>query len=304
MTERETTLAVAPSAEPFPQWFVQVALVMGGGIAALALGAELVGVTILARSPFAQTALTWLGVTLAAVGVLVDVTVGPGQVLAGLRARLLEADRGLKFVGITLQLGVLVLISQQFHVENVAFYHNVMVLTFSGFVIHYFLPQPSRLPFFVLLSLGCLAGVVGMANAGWIVGLGGGLVGICHLPLPFSLRLVLLLVAGAVLTGLRVGVLPSPWPAALWPLIGSFFLFRLIVYFYDLKHQKAPGGVWHTLAYFFLLPNVAFPLFPVVDYSTLWRTYYNGDEYRIYQRGIKWMGWGVLQLLLYRVIYY
>jgi hypothetical protein len=45
------------------------------------------------------------------------------------------------------------------------------------------------------------------------------------------------------------------------------FVFRLIIYMYDRKHSTGPTGVWQTLGYFFLLPNVCFPLFPVVDYK-------------------------------------
>jgi hypothetical protein len=52
-----------------------------------------------------------------------------------------------------------------------------------------------------------------------------------------------------------------------------------------------------------MLPNVCFPLFPVVDYKTFCSTYYNEDWPRVYQTGLKWMYRGVIQLLLYRVVY-
>jgi hypothetical protein len=44
-------------------------------------------------------------------------------------------------------------------------------------------------------------------------------------------------------------------------------------------------------------------LFPVVDYKTFCSTYYNEDWPRVYQTGLKWMFRGVIQLLLYRVVY-
>src|SRR2546427_248179 len=55
---------------------------------------------------------------------------------------------------------------------------------------------------------------------------------------------------------------------------------------------------------FFLLPNIAFPLFPVVDYRTFRGTYYDSEQFEIYQRGVEWMFRGITHLLLYRFIYY
>jgi len=57
------------------------------------------------------------------------------------------------------------------------------------------------------------------------------------------------------------------------------------------------------LSYFFLLPNVVFPFFPVVDYTVFRKQYYDEEEFAIYQRGIRWMMRGTLQLIAYRVVY-
>jgi hypothetical protein len=82
------------------------------------------------------------------------------------------------------------------------------------------------------------------------------------------------------------------------------FMFRLMIYLYDLKHQKTKFSFQHTLAYFFMLPNIVFPLFPVVDYSTFCRCYYDGDRHQIYQKGINLMLLGIIQLMIYRYLYY
>ena len=97
------------------------------------------------------------------------------------------------------------------------------------------------------------------------------------------------MLAGGVLACQRAGSVPSPWSEAIWPILGSMFMFRLIVYFYDLRHDKAPATPARTLAYFFMLPNACFPLFPVVDYKSFRRNYYDDDAYRIYQTGVDWM---------------
>ena len=41
----------------------------------------------------------------------------------------------------------------------------------------------------------------------------------------------------------------------------------------------------------------------MVDYKTFCSTYYNEDWPRVYQTGLKWMFRGVVQLLLYRIVY-
>ena len=92
-----------------------------------------------------------------------------------------------------------------------------------------------------------------------------------------------------------------PWSRAIWPILGSMFMFRLIVYLYDLRHDTAPFSLSRSLAYFFLLPNVCFPLFPVVDFKTFRRTYFDADAARIYQTGVDWMVRGVIHLILLSV---
>src|SRR5256885_4589424 len=128
-------------------------------------------------------------------------------------------------------------------------------------------------------------------------------IGICHLPIRFGARVATVAAAGAGLAVLRWHSQWLPDVSEMWTILGSMFMFRLIVYLYDLKHRTAPFSLWRAISYFFLLPNVCFPLFPVVNYKTFCSTYYNEDWPRIYQTGLKWMFRGVFQLLLYRVVY-
>jgi hypothetical protein len=204
---------------------------------------------------------------------------------------------------VTIQLVFLLVVLRQFQIESNAFL-RIAVLAFGGFVIHHFLPPRLRLTFFSMLSLAGIVIVLGGVTAAWLVGIGGVLIGICHLPVTFRARGILLLSVGCLLAVLRAEWLTVPWSKAVWPILGSMFMFRLIIYMYDLKHDKAPFSLPRTLAYFFMLPNVCFPLFPVVDYKTFRRNYYDTDPYKIYQTGIEWMTRGVIHLILYRYIYY
>jgi D-alanyl-lipoteichoic acid acyltransferase DltB (MBOAT superfamily) len=216
----------------------------------------------------------------------------------------LGLDAIAKFLCIAGQLGLLVILIGQFNLVSPVFCHQIAFLTFYGFVIHYFLPLEYRLPFFLLLSLSTVIFIFGFVEGGWLIGLGLMLIGLCHLPIRFSYRVVLLLLAGIGLAELRVNWIQPPWSVAIWPILGSMFMFRLIAYMYSLKHGKAPVGIWPSLSYFFLLPNAVFPLFPVVDYMTFHRTYYDSERHLIYQTGLKWILRGVVHLLLYRCVYY
>jgi D-alanyl-lipoteichoic acid acyltransferase DltB (MBOAT superfamily) len=214
-----------------------------------------------------------------------------------------DVKSAVKYGGLLLQLGALLLIVWRFRIENDAFLH-LAALTFAGFAIHYFLPLRQRLPFFVLLSLTGIAVVLGAVQGAWLAGLGLALIGIAHAPLAFSIRAALLVATGVALALPRWGRGAVPWSSAIWPILGSMFMFRMIIYLYDRRHQTAPANVWQTLGYFFLLPNVCFPLFPVVDYKKFCRNYYDDERHRIYQVGVEWIWRGLIQLVFYRFVYY
>ncbi len=180
---------------------------------------------------------------------------------------------------------------------------GVLPLLAAAFLVHAFLPWRWMTPFFLAVSFAGYFVVMGWLDGGLLIAFGLALVGICHLPLPHVWRVVLVLAAGVALGLFRSGVLPSPFAATVLPILGSLFMFRLIVYLYDIRNEKRPAGPWRRLAYFFLAPNVCFPLFPVVDYSTFLRTWFDDRDLKIYQKGVHWIARGIVQLVLYRLVY-
>ena len=230
-----------------------------------------------------------------------------------------------QFLAVVAQFGLIVMVVDYWQLESLPL-ARLMALAFVGFVIHHLLPLRFRLPFFAVLSL--LAVITGVGHLGpqvvmaWLtgkittngflyhlfpgltlIGIGLGLIGICHLPIRFGARVAVVAVAGAGLTVLRANSRWFPDIAEMWVILGSMFMFRLMIYLYDLKHRTAPFSPARAISYFFMLPNVCFPLFPVVDYKTFCSTYYNEDWVPIYQNGLRWMFRGVVQLLLYRIVY-
>ena len=203
---------------------------------------------------------------------------------------------------VALQLALAVLVIRQFQLESRTFFH-VMLLVTAGFVVHALLPLPLRLPFFATLSLASVVVTFGVWDGLFLIALGMALIGVCHLPIRMSTRVTLLAATGVLFAAWRVEWLPAPWSVAIWPILGSMFMFRLALYLYALKHDERKPTPARTLAYFFMVPNVCFPLYPVVDYSTFSRTHYDRDSRHIYDTGVRWIARGLLHLILYRFVY-
>ncbi len=210
-------------------------------------------------------------------------------------------------VAIAAQLALVLVVMHVFKVEQNRGFLRLTTLIFGGFLVHALLPLRLRMPFFLALSLAAFVTLLGFPQSMGLIAIGLALIGLCHLPVAFGLRVALVVAFAAVLAAIRAGWLETPWealPTLVLPILGAMFMFRLMLYLYDLRHERKPATVWERLSYFFLLPNVCFLLFPVVDYQTFRRTYYDKDAAEIYQKGVLWIFRGVTHLILYRLVYY
>jgi hypothetical protein len=208
-----------------------------------------------------------------------------------------------RFFVLAFEVGLTALVIHRFQIGGTEIMDTTWVV-FGGFVIHSLLPFAYRLPFFVLLSMTSIAVVLGLEGGLWLIAVGGALIGICHLSSSNRINTLILLSVAAALTAGRAGWLPAPWPHLVWPVLGSMFMFRLIVYLYDLRHDRSHTTIWRTFSYFFLLPNACVPLFPVIDYKAFRRGHYGAEPHTIYQTGVDWMLRGIVHLLAYRIVYY
>lgn len=214
-----------------------------------------------------------------------------------------RARRPIAFLLVQLALAWLMI--SGYRLESASFRTGLAAL-FLAWPIHLALPLRMRLPFFALLSLASLVFVAGWVNAAWIVALGGAFISLAHLPAPFRVRIGLIIVAAALLAIFRAippAVLPRPWSDVVWPILASMFMFRLMIYLYDLRHRSAPFGFWRAIAYFFMAPNVWFPLFPIIDYQAFNRAVPAAERLRGHQVGVDWIIRGAVQLILYRIVY-
>jgi D-alanyl-lipoteichoic acid acyltransferase DltB (MBOAT superfamily) len=211
---------------------------------------------------------------------------------------------------------LIVLVMKELDIASSAL-RRIIGVAAVGFIVHHLLPFRLRLPFFVLLSLGSMSLVLGAPNSydrlldpmvtftrvGILLAIGIVLIGICHLPIGFWQRCGLLLGAAVVMGIFRAGILKLSGLDFLWIVLAAIFMFRIIIYLYDISTSQKKPPLTQSLAYFFLMPNVCFTLFPVIDFKTFCGSYYNESPLEIYQRGMRWMVRGVIQLILYRFIY-
>ncbi len=189
-----------------------------------------------------------------------------------------------------------------------------------AFVVHYWLPFHLKKTGFVLLSLGAAFAALGPSD--WLaftsaefwqdlggaakfvltaVAVGAVFFGSLRLPAPFLLRLVLVLgVAG----GLAYARAHHLWLSNnQWAILGAIFMFRMILYAKEVQVARKPEKFSDFMCYFFLLPNMFFSLFPVIDYATFKRGHYAKNIHDSAQKGIFWMTRGVIQLCVFRILY-
>ena len=207
---------------------------------------------------------------------------------------------------IVFQLLLIFAVFREFQLEQSSGLLSLAFLIVGGFAVHAALPVAYRMPFFLALSLGAFVIALGTAAIA-VAAAGILLVAICHLPVDFRIRVGLIastavLAAIAVLEGIP-GVTAGTSRRAV-AVFASMFMFRIIIYMYDLRHERVRVPIATRLSYFFLLPNAVFPFFPVVDWGAFKRTYYDRPPVEIYQRGVRLMFRGAIHLLLYRYVYY
>ncbi|MEZ6059378.1 MAG: hypothetical protein R3C19_03345 [Planctomycetaceae bacterium] len=202
-----------------------------------------------------------------------------------------------RFALLLTELVLIAAVVHLFRIEERRHLLPVLCASIAGFSIHSWLPVTQRLRFFALLSVSIVVLVPGIDGGVRTLVLGGCLIGTFYLPISRIQKGCVLAAATMVLALARVR-----FPMPFWPILGSMFMFRLLLFFVEQRNQSVRPSPASVVSYFFMLPNVCFPLFPVVDYRTFRDTYYDSDEWEIYQRGVRWIVRGMIHLVLYRFV--
>jgi alginate O-acetyltransferase complex protein AlgI len=207
-----------------------------------------------------------------------------------------------RFLAIWAHLGLLLAVLLVYRVEGRAL-QVLVTIALAALPVHYLMPYRWKKPFFVATSVAGLAWVFGAAVAAVVLPLAAVLIGVCFLPLPWKGRAA---IVGALAVGFAVARANGAGAVndCVWPVLGTMFMFRMVVYLYELKHAQKPETLVDTLSYFFLLPNYCFLHFPVVDYRTFHRGYFAADIHTVQRAGLKMIFRGTVHLLLYRLVYH
>lgn len=209
-----------------------------------------------------------------------------------------------RFLVLAAQLALLLLVFSLYHTMERPRFVYLSALAFGAFLVHYWLPFRFKEPFWVSVSIagGCF--LLHPATAAFLI-LVAGLVFflILRSSAPFKWRVLLVAAIFVVLIACCAARIPHI-PPTFYPVFGAIFMFRIIIYAYDMAHARERPGLLPFCSYFFVLPNYIFTLFPVIDFQTMRRTYYQRDIHDIAQQGIHWMARGAIQLMLYRLVVY
>ncbi|MFN8712187.1 MAG: hypothetical protein ACK5Z2_04985 [Bacteroidota bacterium] len=207
------------------------------------------------------------------------------------------------FLAVLMQLILLCGIIWFWELEKQSGLQLLLPWVIAGFTVNAFLPLRFRDAFFVVLTVSALLYLAGPVSGGLAACAVLAFIGIAHLPLPWLVRVVLLILSGGVLCLLHLQFVYAPRLTLAAGIAGLFVMFRLILYMYELKHEQKPAGFWQRLSYFFMLPNLCFPLFPIIDWKTWLRCKYSVPQQEIWRSGIRKLLRGCVHLIVYRFIY-
>jgi alginate O-acetyltransferase complex protein AlgI len=212
------------------------------------------------------------------------------------------------FVRNLIYLALLLAVFKVYRIEERAFqgraFQMLVTLALAALPFHYLAPFRWKKPLFVAVSVAGLFWIFGVQVAAVVLGASAIFLGICFLPIPWLSRAAALGTVALVLAHTRAGLPRTIIPDNALPILASMFMFRIIIYLYELKHVKTRETLVDTLSYFFLLPNFCFMHFPVVDYRTMQRGYFADDVHALQRRGLQMMLRGTVHLLLYRLVYH
>lgn len=210
--------------------------------------------------------------------------------------------RLVRFAALLCELLGLLAIFRAYEIEGPVFF-TLSCIVVIGFVIHYWLPFHWKEWFLIAWSISGAYLLVDPVSASLLIVVVLAVYGIAASPIAYRSRAVaILLLIGVLLYGRAT--LSFRVPAYSWPLLGSVLMFRVFVYLHDIAHLKERPRFREFLAYFFLLPNYYFLLFPVVDFQVMRQSYSHKSTYRSAQTGVHWILRGTIHLLFYKIVYY
>lgn len=220
--------------------------------------------------------------------------------------RNLRAENANLFLAIILQLAAVVGAIYLYDLEKPLRLLEITCIAGLGYVINWLVPIRWKLAYFIALTFAAAIYLVGWLDGGLIIGYGIIMVlaasGIRNLRMRYA---IILLLFGILIALTASGIEWVRNHFVVFTVLGSMFMFRLSLFLYEKHHQTTKRqGILNDIAYFFMLPNMAISLFPVVDYQTFSKPTPSAEQLKVFKKGIQWMVLGVFHLVVYRFIYF
>lgn len=191
-----------------------------------------------------------------------------------------------------------------FHFEQELQLFRLFSVFVAGFAAIGMLPVDYRLKFVWALNAGAIFALFGIPTGIGIIAMGLLFFLIVNLSVHVWWRVLASILLGGLLAAGKMGFLPYLDFGTVATVVGGLFMFRSILYLYESYHGWQHPSVWLRLNYFFLLPNLIFVIFPVVDLKTFTKTYQPEVPSATLHKGLLWIMRGMFHLFLYRIIYY
>lgn len=228
------------------------------------------------------------------------------------------------------QLAAIAWIVRIYDLESNLHFKEVVLVAIGGFLVHASLSAAWRPIFFLGLSIGGLFWFAGWQNALLVTIIGSLFIAMATLIRKEGVRhwvmllFTLFLAAVVVITNdkdlllkialqvfeegaSRKAAVYGSWLQShfsVFTILGSMFMYRMLIFLYDSPHMKETPGPARNWSYFFMLPNMGIYLFPPVDYRNFLSRQFDSFDLHIYKKGTQWMALGVFHLVVYRIVYH
>jgi len=139
----------------------------------------------------------------------------------------------------------------------------------TGLVLQKTFRKVSRAHLIITLGIILLTMMVGIKNTTLLTFFFFGFYSLAHIPLSYQTRLTIIITTTCLIALIYSGVIDIPFTIdnKIIAIAGSAFMFRMIYYLYELKHDSSIKWSLSNFSYFFLFPNFTIPLFPIIDFK-------------------------------------
>lgn len=170
------------------------------------------------------------------------------------------------------------------------------------FFVNYWLP--SRFSLLTMIVGATVASYLflGPYNTAAVMLILGAYVSVFYIFRKTAWRIAVALVMTAGLAFLRMGIVNLPVVPLAVPVAATMIMFRFVLMIYE-HHYKYAESTWiQKFAYLFLLPSLAFPLYPIVDYKNFLSNH-RPHDHRLIRIGLTRICAGVSFMMLHRILY-